>query len=186
MKAQPTNIKQAARLAVASAPSLAGLTAAVAKLESLRIQRDGISAEVAALEKQASSPDFPDRVQKFLNGDEKPSFVANEKVLQARLTLAAADDAIRIQEREVQSLLVRVSVEARNNLRSVRQELILRVAGALKELEAVAKEDVELVSAAGAAGASAALLGYIGTPDTSIFGGAEGWLSARRAEGYKV
>jgi hypothetical protein len=73
--------------------------------------------------------------------------------------------------------------EVRRNLRPCRQRIIVRIAAALKELEAAAKEEDEVVSVVSRAGVNASLVGYLQVPD---LGGAKAWFSACKSEGYEV
>lgn len=171
---------------VASAPSRANLSTESAKLESFRLQRNEASAALVALEKQASvgAVEMIERAKDLIKKGEMPVLITPDELRQARQGLRVIEEAVQIQERHVRSLAVSLSGEVRRALRPFRQRLVERVAVALKELEAAAKEDAEAVSVVGRAGADAAMVGYLQIP--VVLGGAQAWLPAYRNEGYKV
>src|ERR1017187_10557512 len=177
---------QEAQRAADSAPSRAALAEATAKLESLRLQRNKASAVLEALEKEASvgAAEMIERAKALIKKGEVPSLITPDELRQARQALRTIEGAIQIQEREeVQALMFSVCREVRRNLRPCRQRIIARVAAALTELEAAAKENDEVVSVVSRAGVNATLVGYLQVPD---LGGAKAWLSACKSEGYEV
>jgi hypothetical protein len=182
MKTAIETPNQEAQRAADSAPSRAALAEATAKLESLRLRANEVSTTLAVLKKEAVE-ESAEHTKALLEKGEIPTFVVSEEMRQARLVLRVVQDAIPIQEREVQALMFLVCREVRRNLRPCRQGIIARVAAALKELEAAAKENDEVVSVVSRAGVNATLVGYLQVPD---LGGAKAWLSACKSEGYEV
>jgi hypothetical protein len=180
------SLEQELQQMVVSAPSRANLSTANAKLELLRQQRNEASAAAVALEKQASvgAVEMIERAKELIKKGEVPVLVTPDELRQARQALRIIEGAVQIQEREARSLAACLSGEVRRGLRPFRQRLVVRVAAALKELEAAAKEDLEAVSVVGRAGADAAQVGYLQIPEP--MGGAQVWLSAYRSDGYKV
>ena len=176
------NLLQEAQRAADSAPTRTALAEATAKLESLHLRRNGVSTALEKLKKEAVE-ESAEHTKALLEKGEIPTFVVSEEMRQARLVLRVVQDAIPIQEREVQALMFLVCREVRRNLRPCRQGIIARVAAALKELEAAAKENDEVVSVVSRAGVNATLVGYLQVPD---LGGAKAWFSACKSEGYEV
>jgi hypothetical protein len=179
-------LEQELQQMVASAPSRAGLSAANAKLESLRLRRNEASATVVSLEKQASvsAAEVIERAKELIQRGEIPVFFDPDELRRARQALRVIEEAVQIQEREVLSLAVGLSVEVRRALRPFRQRLIDRVVVALAELESAAKADAEAVSVVSRAGADAALIGSLMLP--GILGGSHAWTLAQGNDGYKV
>jgi hypothetical protein len=184
---QAPNLRQEIQRLVEAAPSSAKLAQAKADLDFLRLKREEISIVLARHEKEAAKT-FEEhakaRTEALLGKREMPKLILSSELHQARIDMGDVDSAIRIRQNEVQSLVSAVSVEVRRHLKPYRQPLIARAAVALKELESVATEDAEIISAAGRAGCDTAFIGYLQIPDLNIMGGAKAWLSARRAEGY--
>jgi len=182
MKTETPNLQQEMQRLVVAAPSSSKLAEATAKLESLRLQRSGVSAEVAALEKEATV-ESAERVSALLREGKTPQFVTSDELRQARRNMGVINDALLIQEREVRQLVASLSIEVRRNLKQFRQPLVARAAMALKALEAVRREEGEIVSAAGRAGADTNFLGHLQIPEPF---GWEAWLSATRTAGYEI
>src|ERR1017187_9388438 len=136
------NLLQEAQRAADSAPSRAALAKATAKLESLHLRRNEVSTALAALKKEAVE-ESAEHTKALLEKGEIPTFVVSDEMRQARLVLRVVQDAIPIQEREVQSLMFSVCREVRRNLRPCRQRIIVRIAAALSDLEQAAKEEAE-------------------------------------------
>ena len=172
-----------AQRAADSAPSRAALAEATAKLESLRLQRNAASAVLESLEKEASvgAAEMIERAKALIKKGEVPTLITPDELRQARQALRTIEGAIPIQDRDVQALMFSVCREVRRNLRPCRQRIIVRIAAAIKELEAAAKEEDEVVSVVSRAGVNAALVGYLQIPELSVM---KAWLSAMRAEGY--
>jgi len=183
------SIQQEMQRLVAEAPSSVKLAEATAKLESLRLQRQDFSTVLAALEKEAAitfEEHARGRAEALAKNREMPKFVLGTELHQARISMGVIDSAIQIKQRDVQELRACVSGEVRRSLKTYRRPLIERAAAALKALGAVTTEDAEVIAAAGKAGCDTAFIGHLQIPDLNIAGGAEAWLSARRAEGYEV
>jgi multidrug resistance efflux pump len=178
------NLLQEAQRAADSAPSRAALAEATAKLESLRLQRNKASAVLEALEKEASvgAAEMIERAKALIKKGEVPSLITPDELRQARQALRTIEGAIQIQERDSQSVMFSVCGEVRRNLRPCRQRIIVRIAAALRQLEAAAKEEDEVLSVVNRAGVNVALVGYLQIPD---LGGAKAWLSACKSEGYE-
>jgi hypothetical protein len=184
----PTLQQEMQRL-VAEAPSSVKLAEATAKLESLRLQCQKFSTVLAALEKEAAitfQEHAKARAAALLENREMPKLVLGTDLYQARTDMRVIDNAIQIQQRDVQGLRACLSGEVCRSLKVYRRPLIERALVALKELGAVAAEDADVILAAGRAGCDTAFIGHLQIPDLSMMGVAEAWLSARRAEGYKV
>jgi len=153
------------------------------------LQRQEFSTVLAALEKEAAitiEEHARARAEALVKNREMPKFVLGTELHQARISMGVIDGAILIQQRDVQGLRACVSGEVRRSLKTYRRPLIERAAAALKALGAVTTEDAEVIAAAGKAGCDTAFIGYLQIPDLNIAGGAEAWISARRAEGYEV
>jgi hypothetical protein len=187
--AETPSLQQEMRRLVESSPSYAKLAEATAKQESLGLQRQKFSAVLAALEKDAAAT-FQEhakaQAEALLENREMPRLVLSADLHQARANMRVIDDAIQIQQRDVQGLRACVSGDVRRSLKTYRRPLIERAAAALKALGVVTTEDAEVIAAAGKAGCDTAFIGHLQIPDFNIAGGAEAWLSARRAEGYEV
>ena len=178
------NPLQEAQRAADSAPSRTALAEATTKLESLRLQRNKASAVLEALEKEASvgAAEMIERARALIKKGEVPTLITPDELRQARQALRTIEGAIQIQERDSQSVMFSVCREVRRNLRPCRQRIIVRIAAAIKELHAAAKEEDEVLSVVSRAGVNVALVGYLQIPELSVM---EAWLSAMRAEGYE-
>src|ERR1039458_6873439 len=110
------NLLQEAQRAADSAPSRAALAEATAKLESLHLRRNEVSIALAALEK-AAVEESSEHTKALLKKGEIPTFVISDEMRQARLVLRVVQDAIPIQDRQVQSVMVSVCREVRRTLR---------------------------------------------------------------------
>ena len=175
------NLLQEAQRAADSAPTRTALAEATAKLESLYLRRNEVSIALAALEK-AAVEESAEHTKALLKKGEIPKFAISDDMRQARLVLRVVQDAIPIQDRQVQSVMASVCREVRRNLRPCRQRIIVRIAAAIKELQAAAREDNEVSSVVNRAGVNVALVGFLQIPELSVM---EAWLHAMRAEGYE-
>ena len=182
------NLQRELEQMVASAPARANLLAANTKLESLRLQRNEASAALVALEKEASvgAAEMIERAKTLIKEGRAPTLITPDELRQARQAVRTIEGAIQIQEREARALTLCLAGEVRRALRPFRQRLVMRIAVALKELVAVAREDAEALSVIGKSGGDVTSVGYFPVPGLNVGGGAEGWLSDRRAEGYEV
>lgn len=123
-----------------------------------------------------------ERARALIKKGEVPTLITPDELRQARQALRTIEGAIQIQERDSQSVMFSVCREVRRNLRPCRQRIIVRIAAALRQLEAAAKEEDEVLSVVNRAGVNVALVGYLQIPD---LGGAKAWLSACKSEGYE-
>ena len=175
--------------AAKAAPSRAGFLATHEKSNELTSERTKETEDINRLvkERDAGKDTASSRAADLLAGKKPSDSTIEEELGRARRRLAVINEALAMQSRTVQGLRTKMSEEINLALRQVRQPLVTRMAGALRELRAAADEDVQLRGVLAKVGMDLTYMDcLVFAPVSGETGFDDGWLDGRRVEGYQV